>query len=1727
MNDPLIRVLHLEDNPHDRKLVSVTLDKDGGFALTQAAGRTEFEAHLAKGQFDLVITDFNILGFDGLQALEAVQANTPHTPVVIVTGTGSEEIAVEAMKRGAADYVIKTLQHIQRLPQTLRNVLEKHHLDQAHQQGQIDLLRKNAELALLHSLNQAVNRGDELAQILTTLSTECKRIFDCFGMTIYLLSADRQALVMQFPGLPADQVARIEKLIRRPIPAVRIPRREGSWYWEVLESGQAALTHDPAAIQSMMAELTESQALKKLIPRIVRTLGLSSVITAPLTANGESIGLIDSSRREPFSQADLRWLERIACEVTTILLRHRLETELAASEDRYRDLVENSRDLICLHDLQGKILMINPWAAEALGYDINEVIGENLSEFVAPEVRDNFRDYLAEIKQKGKAKGLLYILTKSGERRIWKFNNSLRTEGVPEPVVRGMAHDITERVQAETALCDSEERYRQHFENISDGIFSIGRDLKILDASPSIEKLSGFKPEELIGKLIIDMNVLPADFMEAGLADIKKIFNGETLPTSEYELTGKDGGKKWAEISAAPQARDGELVSIVCVARDITERVQAQVALRKSEEQYRGLFERVPVGLYRTTPEGQILDANPIMVQMLGYPDQETLLAINAAELFACPDDRGKELDLLGDEEIMSSFEMLLRRRDGGVIWVRDTFRAIRDARGQILSFEGSLEDISERVRAEKTLERRAAHLQTLNTITRAAIHQSDIDQLLALTLAATLEAFELKSGAIWVRERHAIQGLPPEFIADASRSILEFGPDLMQVDAVPDWNQAEGALAATAPLMSQLGIQASLSAPIFSRLGRIGGLAVASAAPRQWTDEEIALIEAIGQQVGGAAYTAELYRQARDLGSYLQSLNNAIARASLGLDVEVITATVTNALVDECGLAFARLWLVDESGEQLVLRASAGLYTRLDGERARLSIADYPHKLGLIARSKEPLLTNLVQQDGYFDKQWASEQGLVAFAGLPILKGDQLLGVLAIFHSAELGPEVIDMMGAIVNQVTSALQNAQLFAETRWKERHLSALHEIDLAISTSLEPEQVYTTIVENTSQLFNCDISNLFRWDENSQEYIGLASHGAESGDVSGQRFPLKSSLVASEILQTRAPVVIPDAREHPLVPPHWRDRYGIQAVLAVPLLYRESVTGFLFMLMTDAPRVWTEAEVSLAESLAGQAAIAIDNARLYEQTQHHLAELSALFEVSGALRGAETVEAMLPMIVAQSMRVFEADTGALFTWNATQERFYAQSAVGVLECLIGEQVGAEESICGHTKNIGQPYIFAEMAADPYIGSRLRPMVAGVQSGICTPMLIGSTLVGTLLIGRVKPQPFSEKDAHLLFLIADMAANAIQRASLHEETHKRLRQLAALNAIGAAITASMDLDLTLNLFLKQAREQLDVDAATVFLFNPLLMTLEFAGGEGMRAFTIHRGTTLRVGESLAGEVAVSRKTRLIPNLAKISHVADLTAMITAEGFVAYAGVPLLTRGKLMGVFEVFCRKPLDPDPAWGGFLESLANQAAIAIDNTKLFGELQKSHTDLSLAYDTTLEGWSNALELRDQETEGHSQRVTAMTLKLAKAMGMHGEELAHMRRGTLLHDIGKMGIPDGTLLKAGPLSDEEWSLMRQHPVYAYNLLNKIPFLKPALDIPYSHHEKWDGTGYPKGLKGKRIPLAARIFAIVDVWDALSSERPYRQAWPQEKVLAYLQEQAGQHFDPQVVEAFLKIV
>ncbi|MHC1781289.1 MAG: PAS domain S-box protein [Anaerolineaceae bacterium] len=403
----------------------------------------------------------------------------------------------------------------------------------------------------------------------------------------------------------------------------------------------------------------------------------------------------------------------------------------------------------------------------------------------------------------------------------------------------------------------------------------------------------------------------------------------------------------------------------------------------------------------------------------------------------------------------------------------------------------------------------------------------------------------------------------------------------------------------------------------------------------------------------------------------------------------------------------------------------------------------------------------------------------------------------------------------------------------------------------------------------------------------------------------------------------------------------------------------------------------------------------------------------------------------------------------------------------------------------------------------------------------------LIGTLhivTIGEIRQ--FRDVEITLIKGLAAQAAQAIANAQLYDISNQRLKNLDALRIIDLAIAGSLDLHLTLNIALEQIVSQLRIDAADVLLLNPNSQTLDFSAGRGFSTRAIEK-SRVQIGEGFAGRSALNRQSIFFPNFSLTNTDFSRADLLSGENFVTYLAVPLIAKGEIKGVLEIFHRSPLEVTSEWKAFLETLGGQVAIAVDNAQLFSNLQRSNADLILAYDATIESLSHALDLRDKETEGHSNRVTEMTMNLARMMDMSDVDLIQVRRGALLHDIGKLGVPDGVLLKPNPLTEEEWVIMKQHVIHSYNILSPIAFLRPALDIPYCHHEKWDGSGYPRGIKGEQIPMAARLFAVVDVYDALTSDRPYRPAWTSEQALELIKQERGVHFDPQVVEMFLKMM
>jgi HD-GYP domain-containing protein (c-di-GMP phosphodiesterase class II) len=369
--------------------------------------------------------------------------------------------------------------------------------------------------------------------------------------------------------------------------------------------------------------------------------------------------------------------------------------------------------------------------------------------------------------------------------------------------------------------------------------------------------------------------------------------------------------------------------------------------------------------------------------------------------------------------------------------------------------------------------------------------------------------------------------------------------------------------------------------------------------------------------------------------------------------------------------------------------------------------------------------------------------------------------------------------------------------------------------------------------------------------------------------------------------------------------------------------------------------------------------------------------------------------------------------------------------------------------------------------------------------------------------------------------------ERLSLFMNEQKNLAD--GLINIATALNSSLDLEEVLEFILVNLNQVVSYDTANIMLVDEkdgLTARIEATRGykeRGLQGYT--ETVALKINDVLTlRTMAQSGKPYTVSNT---SQDLNWIAYKPTEWIRSYVAAPICVKEKIIGFLNLNSEQPGFYTIEKSERLQGFSEQAGIAISQAKLMRDLQRAHRELEKAYESTLWGWSKALELRDQETEGHCQRVQVLTIKLSCRMGIKDPELKYIKYGALLHDIGKIGIPDSILNKPTSLTDEQWKVMRMHPLYAYKILNQIEYLAPSIDIPYCHHEKWDGSGYPRHLKKEEIPLPARIFSIVDVWDGITSARSYHPPWDRQVALNYIKEQSGKHFDPHVVDVFLKMI
>ena len=744
----------------------------------------------------------------------------------------------------------------------------------------------------------------------------------------------------------------------------------------------------------------------------------------------------------------------------------------------------------------------------------------------------------------------------------------------------------------------------------------------------------------------------------------------------------------------------------------------------------------------------------------------------------------------------------------------------------------------------------------------------------------------------------------------------------------------------------------------------------------------------------------------------------------------------------------------------------------------------------------------------------------------VPIIVADEVYGIINL-ESEEINAfasEDEQLLKTIANNIASSIERINLFEKTERKSHEMSALYKTALVTSSELDSNVLIKKLYEQILELFQPDIFLLALYDHksNEMELLMADTTGKKLPELTNKQLTVKETGLMNWVMKTRQTLIAQELRIDKLPEVAIYDEKAKSGSwLGTWLVGRDHLLGAI-TLQSHKANAFDDEHKQLLVSMAGQVAVALENARLFEAENQRVKELAAISTLSLAMREARDRKELLSILLDELTRAVKADAIALITKEQSSNQQISEFATGQWSQNSGCIMPDDLLINEETWKSSSPTVINSISQDDPIAKS--PWMKEIDSLVGLPLSLQGENIGILWIGR--SESFSDEEIRILTALADIAASAIRRTTLNDQTTRQLQQLASLHDIDLAITGSSDIKVTLDFLLGSALTQLEMDGAIIQSLNPFSQTLNCITSRGIYDTRILRSFS-RMGDDLAGICAMERRLIQEPNLEKASIYSARARLFKDAGFNSYYAIPLIAKGQVKGVMEVFSQSPFKVTSEWINFFTMLSTQAAIAIDNGELFDNLQRSNMDLMVAYDSTLEGWASALELRDEETEGHARRVTEMTERLALAIGVKGQELNNIRRGALLHDIGKMGIPDQILLKPGPLTDEEWKVMRTHPELAYKLISPISFLRPAIDIPYCHHEKWDGTGYPRGLKDTDIPVSARLFAIIDVWDALSSDRPYRKAWDQKKVYEHLQSQSGSHFDPEILKVFLNQV
>ncbi len=1351
---------------------------------------------------------------------------------------------------------------------------------------------------------------------------------------------------------------------------------------------------------------------------------------------------------------------------------------------------------------------------------------------------------------------------------------------LPVVISNAVAQNRLEHEQA--AKREAEGKYQSLIEQTPAVVFLDGVDVKntTIYISPRIFELTGYTPEEWCADpLLWENSIHPQDRSRISESERRTHKAGERFQ-EEYRLIRRDGQMVWVkEDTTLIHDKNGKPLYWQGILYDITKGKENEAALQRQLNEL-SVLQSAAVAGTESFSESEIIEKvtgivgriYPEVCGILILNEDGTMLTPHPSYIGAdAPDWRqsystntgitGRAASLgkiirVGDVtkdpafiEIASGVKSELcapirvSRRIIGVINIESReYNAFSENDERLLdTIASGLGTALERLRLFHAEQQRSRELETLYQTTKL-LTQSLESQTVAENLITILEqllGYEYCSVGMLDESNQQLiplalsrKGKDQETYKKELQSLIDqkFSPGV----GISGWVIQNGMAVRSGDVTKDPryigvieGINSEICVPLVSRGRAIGVLNIETSQPDAYTEKDEDLLTALASSAAIAFENARLFQEQNQRSKIIEALAGIANEMATTREILPVLEKITQRTLTLLQAKRVAIYMIQDDNRTIKAVSAQGMQ--------REQILSNSIKLGegitgkVIANGRPEIINDMASDLRRKPVPGTPETDsqIETLMSSPLVLRGRVIGAINAWRLKEDGlfnKTELNFLVSIADQASICIESGRLFQETSRRAQEAAAIAEVGRGISSTLELNAVLERIAFYAKDLLHAETSAVYLASQGSPTLSAIAAIGFDSEEIKNDPLTIGEGILGNIALQKSGAFVNDTASDPRMIIVKGTIQNPHEHVMGIPILFGNQLTGLLAVWRTGQGQEFRLAELDFASQLAQQAAFALENSRLFNETQRRLKELEIVNRVSTSLRLAQSLDEMLPILLHETLELVDTQHGSIWLYDHSSGTLAQKITSGTEKQFKHTSLMPNQGIIGHVFTTAIRYVSPEIKNDPMLLDGNRDSISPGVGGCYIPIQSTAGPVGVLVALIESGRQISD-ELNLLSILAEITGNAIHRSQLYEQSQRQVRRLTTLRDIDAAIASSFDLRLTLNILIDQTISHLNVDAVDIALYHPDIQSISYLIGSGFRTTSPTR-PQIRIGEGLAGQVVMQQQTYHVTDLQSAPETRN-DILIKREGFVAYIGIPLIVKGQIKGVFEVFQRSAISPTPDWMDFLHTLAGQAAIAIDNSHLFENLQRSNQELMQAYDTTLEGWARALELRDQETEGHTRRVTKLTLQLAKYMGIKDSELVNIRRGVLLHDIGKMGVPDNILKKTGPLSEAEWGEMRQHPVYAYKLLSPIEYLRDAIEIPYCHHEHWDGSGYPRGLKGTQIPLSARIFSIIDIWDALLSDRSYRKAWERDKVISYLKEIAGKHIDPDILEIFLRMI